>query len=140
GTELAARLPGARVAIVTDETVAEHHLSRLGKTLDAAGIEHVSIVVPPGEGSKSFPGYETVLEALLAARIERNDAVLAFGGGVVGDLAGFAAGTVLRGIRFVQMPTTLLAQVDSSIGGKTGINTGHGKNLVGVFHQPSFVL
>jgi 3-dehydroquinate synthase len=140
GTELAARLPGARMAIVTDETVAEHHLHRLTRTLDAAGIEHVSIVVPPGEGSKSFPAYETVLEALLEARIERNDAVLAFGGGVVGDLSGFAAGTVLRGIRFVQMPTTLLAQVDSSIGGKTGINTSHGKNLVGVFHQPSFVL
>lgn len=140
GSELAARLPGARMAIVTDETVAEHHMHRLTHALDAADIEYVAVVVPPGEGSKSFPAFETVVEALLEARIERNDVVLAFGGGVVGDLAGFAAGTVLRGIRFVQLPTTLLSQVDSSIGGKTGINTAHGKNLVGVFHQPSFVL
>jgi len=140
GGELAARLPGARMAIVTDETVAEHHLHRLTQSLDDADIEYVAVVVPPGEGSKSFPAFETVVEALLEARIERNDAVLAFGGGVIGDLAGFAAGTVLRGIRFVQLPTTLLSQVDSSIGGKTGINTAHGKNLVGVFHQPSFVL
>jgi 3-dehydroquinate synthase len=140
GHELATRLPSARMAIVTDETVAEHHLHRLTASLDFADIEYVSIVVPPGEGSKSFAAYETVLEALLEARIERNDVVLAFGGGVIGDLAGFAAGTVLRGIRFVQLPTSLLAQVDSSIGGKTGINTAHGKNLVGAFHQPSFVL
>jgi len=140
GHELAQRLPKARMAIVTDETVAEHHLNRLTASLDFADIEYVTIVVPPGEGSKSFAALETVIEALLEARIERNDVVLAFGGGVVGDLAGFAAGTVLRGIRFVQLPTTLLAQVDSSIGGKTGINTTHGKNLVGVFHQPSFVL
>ena len=140
GHELATRLPGARMAIVTDETVAEHHLHRLTASLDFSDIEHVSIVVPPGEASKSFAAFETVIEALLEARIERNDVVLAFGGGVVGDLAGFAAGTVLRGIRFVQLPTTLLAQVDSSIGGKTGINTAHGKNLLGVFHQPSFVL
>ena len=140
GAELARRLPGSRVAIVTDETVAEHHLHRVVNSLDAAGIEHVTVVVPPGESSKSFPAFETVVEALLEARIERNDVVLAFGGGVVGDLAGFASGTVLRGIRFVQVPTTLLSQVDSSIGGKTGINTAHGKNLVGVFHQPSFVL
>lgn len=140
GHELSTRLPGARMAIVTDETVAEHHLHRLTASLDFADIEYVSIVVPPGEGSKSFAAYETVLEALLEARIERNDVVLAFGGGVIGDLAGFASGTVLRGIRFVQLPTSLLAQVDSSIGGKTGINTAHGKNLVGVFHQPSFVL
>ncbi|MBN9023203.1 MAG: 3-dehydroquinate synthase [Rhizobiales bacterium] len=140
GEQLAERLPGARMAIVTDENVAEHHLHRLTHSLEAAEIEYVTVVVPPGEGSKSFPAYETVVEALLESRIERNDAVLAFGGGVVGDLAGFAAGTVLRGIRFVQLPTTLLSQVDSSIGGKTGINTGQGKNLVGVFHQPSFVL
>ena len=140
GQSIAEKLPGARMAIVTDQTVAEHHLGRLTRSLDEADVEHVAIVVPPGEGSKSFAALETVIEALLEARIERSDAVLALGGGVVGDLAGFAAGTVLRGIRFVQVPTTLLAQVDSSIGGKTGINTAHGKNLVGVFHQPSFVL
>jgi 3-dehydroquinate synthase len=140
GHELSTRLPGARMAIVTDETVAEHHLHRLTASLDFADIEYVAIVVPPGEGSKSFAAYETVVEALLEARIERNDVVLAFGGGVIGDLAGFAAGTVLRGIPFVQLPTSLLAQVDSSIGGKTGINTAHGKNLAGVFHQPRFVL
>lgn len=140
GRQIAERLPGARMAIVTDENVADHHLRPLTQSLEAAGVEHVAIVVPPGEGSKSFAALETVLEALLEARIERSDAVLALGGGVVGDLAGFAAGTVLRGIRLVQVPTTLLAQVDSSIGGKTGINTSHGKNLVGVFHQPSFVL
>ena len=140
GHELSTRLPGARMAIITDETVAEHHLHRLTASLDFADIEYVSIVVPPGEGSKSFAAYETVVESLLEARIERSDVVLAFGGGVVGDLAGFAAGTVLRGIRFCQLPTSLLAQVDSSIGGKTGINTAHGKNLAGVFHQPHFVL
>jgi 3-dehydroquinate synthase len=140
GNQIAERLPGARMAIVTDQTVADHHLRTLTQSLDFAGVEYVAVVVPPGEGSKSFAAYETVIEALLEARIERSDAVLALGGGVVGDLAGFAAGTVLRGIRFVQVPTTLLSQVDSSIGGKTGINTGHGKNLVGVFHQPNFVL
>jgi 3-dehydroquinate synthase len=140
GHQIAERLPGARMAIVTDQTVADHHLRTLTNSLDFANVEYVAIVVPPGEGSKSFTAFETVIEALLEARIERSDAVLALGGGVVGDLAGFAAGTVLRGIRFVQVPTTLLAQVDSSIGGKTGINTGHGKNLVGVFHQPNFVL
>jgi 3-dehydroquinate synthase len=140
GHQIAERLPGARMAIVTDETVAELLLRQLTQSLDFAGIEHVSIVVPPGEGSKSFAALETVIDALLEARIERSDAVLALGGGVVGDLAGFAAGVVLRGIRLVQMPTTLLAQVDSSIGGKTGINMPQGKNLVGVFHQPSFVL
>jgi 3-dehydroquinate synthase len=140
GAEIAARLPGARMAIVTDANVADTHLRTLTRSLEAANVEYVSIVVPPGEGTKSFAAFETVIEALLEARIERSDAVLALGGGVVGDLAGFAAGTVLRGIRFVQMPTSLLAQVDSSIGGKTGINTSHGKNLVGVFHQPTFVL
>jgi 3-dehydroquinate synthase len=140
GAEIARRLKGARTAIVTDETVADLHLRPLTESLDLAGVEHVSVVVPPGEGSKSFAALETVIEALREARIDRTDAVLALGGGVVGDLAGFAAGTVLRGIRLVQVPTTLLAQVDSSVGGKTGINTSHGKNLVGVFHQPTFVL
>ena len=98
------------------------------------------ITVAPGEKSKSFETLETVVDGILAARIERSDLVIAFGGGVVGDLAGFAASIVRRGVRVVQIPTTLLAQVDSSVGGKTGINTGRGKNLVGAFHQPSLVL
>ncbi|MCB1503019.1 MAG: 3-dehydroquinate synthase [Bauldia sp.] len=140
GGEIAERLPGARMAIVTDANVADTHLRTLTRSLEAADVEYVSIVVPPGEGTKSFAAFETVIEALLEARIERSDAVLALGGGVVGDLAGFAAGTVLRGIRFVQMPTSLLAQVDSSVGGKTGINSTLGKNLVGAFHQPKLVL
>jgi 3-dehydroquinate synthase len=128
GPEIARRLPGVRLAVVTDETVT------------AAGIEHVACVVAPGEPTKSFAGLEQVVEAILAARLERGDAIVALGGGVVGDLAGFAASIVRRSIRYVQIPTTLLAQVDSSIGGKTGINTPHGKNLVGAFHQPAFVL
>ena len=140
GAEIARRLPGARVAIVTDETVADLHLTPLAASLAAAGIDHVTVAVKPGEGSKSFATLETVVDALLAARMERRDAVLALGGGVVGDLAGFAAGVTLRGMHFVQVPTTLLAQVDSSVGGKTGINTPRGKNLVGLFHQPDLVL
>ncbi|WP_421725416.1 3-dehydroquinate synthase [Bauldia sp.] len=140
GEEIAQRLPGARLAVVTDATVADLHLSTLTKSLDASGIEHVEIVVQPGEGSKSFATLESVIDDLLAARIERADAVLAFGGGVVGDLAGFAAGVVLRGVHLIQVPTTLLAQIDSSVGGKTGINTPRGKNLAGVFHQPDLVL
>jgi 3-dehydroquinate synthase len=140
GVEIARRLPGARVAVVTDETVAGLHLRELTDPLGAAGIGHVVVTVPPGEGSKSFAALETVTDAILAARLERRDAVIAFGGGVVGDLAGFAAGVTLRGMHLVQVPTTLLAQVDSSVGGKTGINTPRGKNLVGLFQQPDFVL
>ena len=130
----------ARVAVVTDETVAAVQLPRLAGSLDRAGVAHVAVVVPPGEGSKSFGALERVLDGLLEARIERGDLVLALGGGVVGDLAGFAAAILRRGVRLVQAPTTLLAQVDSSVGGKTGINTRHGKNLVGAFHQPALVL
>ncbi len=140
GSILAERLPDARLAIVTDETVAALHLGRLTASLDAAGIGHAVVTVPPGETSKSFRQLEHVVDAILAGRFERGDAVLAFGGGVVGDLAGFAAAIVRRGMRFVQMPTTLLAQVDSSVGGKTGINSPRGKNLVGAFHQPDLVL
>jgi 3-dehydroquinate synthase len=140
GAEIASRLPGVRVAIVTDETVASLHLRILEESLDAAGIEHVACIIPPGEASKSFAGIEQIADAILAARLERRDVVLALGGGVVGDLAGFAAGIVRRGMRLVQLPTTLLAQVDSSVGGKTGINTRRGKNLVGVFQQPELVL
>jgi len=129
-----------RVAIVTDENVAGFHLSSLAAALDAAGIEHSSLILKPGEPNKSYAGLQHVCEFLLASGIERNDVVIALGGGVIGDLAGFAAGVVRRGVRFVQIPTTLLAQVDSSVGGKTGINSPHGKNLIGVFHQPSLVL
>ncbi len=132
---------GARsVGLVTDETVEGLHASVLVADLEGRGLRVVSAIVPPGEASKSFARLETVCDALLGARLERGDAVLALGGGVVGDLAGFAAAIVLRGIRLVQAPTTLLSQVDSSVGGKTGINTARGKNLVGAFHQPSLVL
>jgi 3-dehydroquinate synthase len=140
GIEIARRLPGARVAVVTDQNVAALHLRQLTDRLTAAGVGHTVVTIPPGEASKGFPTLEKVVDALLAARLERRDAVLAFGGGVVGDLAGFAAGVTLRGMRLVQVPTTLLAQVDSSVGGKTGINTARGKNLVGMFQQPDFVL
>ncbi|MFC4626477.1 3-dehydroquinate synthase [Daeguia caeni] len=140
GEEVVKRLKGSRVAIVTDENVAKAHLARLTEAFERAGIQSTPIVVAPGEKSKSFATLETVTNAVLAARLERGDAVVAFGGGVVGDLSGFVAGIVRRGMNFVQMPTSLLAQVDSSVGGKTGINTSHGKNLVGVFYQPQLVL
>jgi 3-dehydroquinate synthase len=140
GREIANRLPGVRVAIVTDETVADLHLRTLADGFDDAGVEHTAIVIPPGESSKSFAILEQVVDGILSAHLERRDVIVALGGGVVGDLAGFAAGIVRRGMRLVQLPTTLLAQVDSSVGGKTGINTKRGKNLVGVFQQPEFVL
>jgi len=140
GREIARRLPGVRVAIVTDETVAALHLNLVRESLAAARIEHVTTVIAPGETSKSFTVLEQVVDAILAAHLERGDAIVALGGGVVGDLAGFAAAIVRRGMRLVQIPTTLLAQVDSSVGGKTGINTEQGKNLVGAFYQPAFVL
>ena len=132
--------PGARVAIVTDETVAAHHLAATEATLKAAGIDSARILVPAGEGSKSYATFEKVCEAIIAARVERNDLVVALGGGVIGDLAGFAAASARRGLDFVQVPTTLLSQVDSSVGGKTGINSRQGKNLVGAFHQPVLVV
>ena len=128
------------VAIVTDENVAQAHLENLTQTLDSAGISHVTKIMPPGEASKSFTGLETLIDWLLDNKVERQDMVIAFGGGVIGDLTGFAASTLRRGVRFTQIPTTLLAQVDSSVGGKTGINVPQGKNLVGAFHQPSLVL
>ncbi|OYR20745.1 3-dehydroquinate synthase [Brucella thiophenivorans] len=140
GEEIAKRLPGIRVAIVTDENVAKAHLEVLSASFARAGIESTPIIVAPGEKSKSFAALETVTNAVLAAKLERGDAVVAFGGGVIGDLSGFVAGIVRRGMNFVQMPTSLLAQVDSSVGGKTGINTQYGKNLVGVFYQPQLVL
>jgi 3-dehydroquinate synthase len=138
--ERIAALRARSVAIVSDETVAGLYGAALSETLKAAGLAVSLITVPPGEGSKSFADLEKVCAGLLSARIERGDLVVALGGGVVGDLAGFAAAIVRRGLRFVQIPTTLLAQVDSSVGGKTGINTAQGKNLVGAFHQPALVL
>ena len=128
------------VAIVTDENVAKSHLEGLTQTLDRAEITHVTKIMPPGETSKSFTGFETLMHWLLDNKVERQDMVIALGGGVIGDLTGFAAATLRRGVRFTQIPTTLLAQVDSSVGGKTGINVPQGKNLVGAFHQPSLVL
>jgi 3-dehydroquinate synthase len=132
---------GARAAaIVTDENVARLHLDAARASLDAANITTSAAIVPAGEATKSFSHLEEVCAKLLEAKIERGDVVVAFGGGVVGDLAGFAAAILRRGVRVVQVPTSLLAQVDSSVGGKTGINTKAGKNLIGSFHQPSLVL
>ncbi|TCQ21853.1 3-dehydroquinate synthase [Rhizobium sp. PP-CC-3G-465] len=138
--EIAARLTGRRMAVVTDENVAPLYLQPLMESLAQAGIEAVSAILPAGEKTKSFEHLVPVCETILGARIERNDAVIALGGGVIGDLTGFAAGIARRGSRFIQIPTSLLAQVDSSVGGKTGINSPHGKNLIGVFHQPDLVL
>src|SRR5215813_1519875 len=140
GSRIAALRPGAAAAIVTDETVARHHLGTAEAALAAAGVRSARVVVPPGEATKSWPMVERVCDALLAEKIERRDLVIALGGGVVGDLAGFAAAVTRRGLDVVQVPTTLLAQVDSSVGGKTGINSVHGKNLIGAFHQPVLVV
>ena len=140
GAEIAARLKGRKAAIITDANVGPLYLDALTQSLAETGITAVSLTLPAGEKTKSFDHLITACDALLDGRIERNDAVIALGGGVIGDLTGFAAGIVRRGLRFVQVPTSLLAQVDSSVGGKTGINTRHGKNLVGVFYQPDLVL
>ncbi len=140
GALLAPVLPRRQAMIVTDAVVAPLHLATLQAGLAEAGFASEAIVVPPGEGSKDFATLERVVDGLLASGIERRTAVLALGGGVVGDLAGFAAAATLRGLPFVQVPTTLLAQVDSSVGGKTGINTPRGKNLIGAFHAPRMVL
>jgi 3-dehydroquinate synthase len=139
-TLLAAQLSRKKTAIVTDANVAKYHLATLQKSLDDAGIMHSAIIMTPGEATKSYAGLAEVCDKLLAAGIERKDQVIALGGGVIGDLAGFAAAILRRGVNFIQIPTSLLAQVDSSVGGKTGINSPHGKNLVGAFHQPSRVL
>jgi len=137
---LAPHLRRPRLAIVTDTNVAKLHLQTLETGLRAAGIAFDTLVLPAGEGTKSWSALQQVVEWLLARKIERDDLIVAFGGGVIGDLAGFAAGILRRGVRFAQIPTTLLAQVDSSVGGKTGINSPQGKNLVGVFNQPELVL
>ncbi len=140
GGLLAPVLPQKRVVVVTDSVVAELHLATLMAGLSEAGIAARSIVVPAGESAKSLDGYAALVDEILQAGVERQTAIVALGGGVVGDLAGFAAASVLRGLPFIQIPTTLLAQVDSSVGGKTGINTRQGKNLLGAFHQPRMVL
>jgi 3-dehydroquinate synthase len=132
--------PSARCAVVTDDTVARLHLPQLASGFASAGVALDEIIIPAGEASKSFTHLVQLCDTLLDRQLDRGDIVIALGGGVIGDLAGFAASILKRGVRLVQIPTTLLAQVDSSIGGKTGINTRHGKNLIGSFHQPSLVL
>ena len=129
-----------RVAIVTDNHVAKHHLATLQDELEGIGIASTTTIIPAGENSKSFGRLEQLCDWLLDEKIERDDCIIALGGGVIGDLTGFAASIVRRGTRFIQIPTTLLAQVDSSIGGKTAINAARGKNLIGAFFQPELVL
>jgi 3-dehydroquinate synthase len=139
-TQIAPLLRRRKVAVITDDTVAATHLMELARAFEVAGITLTALTIPPGEASKGWPQLARCVEWLLEQKVERRDVVVAFGGGVVGDLVGFASAILRRGVRFVQIPTTLLAQVDSSVGGKTGINTAQGKNLVGAFHQPSLVL
>ncbi|MDZ7600960.1 MAG: 3-dehydroquinate synthase [Hoeflea sp.] len=140
GAEIARRHPGIRCAVITDRNVAAAHLDTLVASLAAAGVQAAPLVLEPGEKTKRFDELIRVCDHVLGARLERGDAVVALGGGVIGDLSGFAAGIVRRGMGFIQLPTSLLAQVESSVGGKTGINSSHGKNLIGVFHQPDLVL
>jgi len=140
GKRLAPLLTRPKVAVLTDETVAALHLEALRAGLAAEGIEMEALALPPGEATKGWPQFSRAVEWLLEKKVERGDIVIAFGGGVIGDLAGFAAAVLRRGVRFVQIPTSLLAQVDSSVGGKTGINAPQGKNLIGAFHQPAMVL
>ncbi len=140
GKHIAPFLARPRVAVVTEDTVGPLHLNALRAGLAAEGIEMISLELPSGESTKAWPEFTRCVEWLLAQKIERRDIVVALGGGVIGDLVGFAAAVLRRGIRFVQMPTSLLAQVDSSVGGKTGINAPQGKNLIGAFHQPALVL
>ena len=140
GAHVAALAPGAHCAVVTDVNVAALHLETVRRSFADAGLETSVVLCPPGESTKSYAEFARVSDALIAARIERRDIVVALGGGVIGDLAGFCAASLRRGVRLVQIPTTLLAQVDSSVGGKTAINSPLGKNLVGAFHQPSLVL
>lgn len=140
GERIKPLLKRPQVAVLTDENVAEKHLDALRAGLAAAGVEMTALALPPGEATKGWPQFTRSVEWLLEQKVERGDVVVAFGGGVIGDLAGFAAAVLRRGVRFVQIPTSLLAQVDSSVGGKTGINAPQGKNLIGAFHQPSLVL
>ncbi len=139
GARIAALRSGAKVAIVTDEFVGQRYVPAVETSLRSAGIQYVTEVLPRGESTKSFAMLERVCEFLVASGIERGDLVVALGGGVIGDLVGFAAACVRRGVDYIQVPTTLVAQVDSSIGGKTAINSRYGKNLIGAFHQPVLV-
>ena len=138
GAEIAPLLKRPRVAVLTDETVGALHLDALRAGL--GDVAMTALALPAGEATKGWDQFSRAVDWLLAEKVERRDVVIAFGGGVIGDLAGFAAAVLRRGVRFVQIPTSLLAQVDSSVGGKTGINASHGKNLIGAFHQPSLVL
>ena len=131
---------GRPIVVVTDQTVARLHLPALEQSLERAGVKHQAVILPPGEGTKDFVHFARLCEEILALSIERQTLLVALGGGVVGDITGFAAASLLRGLAYAQIPTTLLAQVDSSVGGKTAINAAHGKNLVGAFHQPVLVL
>jgi 3-dehydroquinate synthase len=140
GARIRPLLKRGRVAVVMDETIRDLHGAQLARSLERAGVTMASAVVPPGEETKSFKGLEQLCDRLLALELDRGDLIVAFGGGVVGDLAGFTAAVLKRGVDFVQIPTTLLAQVDSSVGGKTAIDTPRGKNLIGAFHQPRLVL
>jgi 3-dehydroquinate synthase len=140
GACIAELRPGAKAVVVTDENVSRAVLPAAEAALLHSGVPTSRVVVPAGEASKSYRVFEEVCEKIIASRIERDDLVIALGGGVIGDLAGFAASAVRRGLEYVQVPTTLLAHVDSSVGGKTAINSAHGKNLVGAFHQPILVL
>ena len=140
GAHLAPFAKGRPIVVVTDETVARLHLPALEQSLERAGAKHQTVILPPGEGTKDFAHFARLCEEILALGIERHTLLVALGGGVVGDIAGFAAASLLRGLAYAQIPTTLLAQVDSSVGGKTAINAAHGKNLVGAFHQPVLVL
>ena len=140
GARIAPFLNRPRVVIVSEENVAVLHLAALQSGLEASGIASEALVLPAGESTKSWPFFEQTVEWLLSQKVERGDIVVAFGGGVIGDLVGFAAAVLRRGVRFVQIPTSLLAQVDSSVGGKTGMNSPAGKNLIGAFHQPTLVL
>ncbi|MBM3600784.1 MAG: 3-dehydroquinate synthase [Alphaproteobacteria bacterium] len=140
GRHVAPVLRQKRVIVVTDRNVAGHHLDALLRSFDDAGIGHQHLILPPGEKTKDFAHLQKLLDDVLALKPERRTTLVALGGGVIGDLTGFAASILLRGVDFIQVPTTLLAQVDSSVGGKTGIDTAHGKNLVGAFHQPRMVL
>jgi 3-dehydroquinate synthase len=140
GILLADHLSRKKTAIVTDANVAALHLKTLQDSLAASGVQSTAIIMPPGEATKSYAGLAEVCDKLLGAGIERKDRVIALGGGVIGDLAGFASAILRRGVGFIQIPTSLLAQVDSSVGGKTGINSPLGKNLIGAFHQPAHVL
>jgi 3-dehydroquinate synthase len=140
GAQIAARFNTPRAFIITDANVAPLLGERVAASLDAAGIVHETLVLPPGEATKSFDRFESLVDELLQRGVERATTLVALGGGVIGDITGFAASTLLRGINYVQIPTTLLAQVDSSVGGKTAINARHGKNLVGAFYQPRLVV